>query len=90
MHKDDAAKLFSALGDENAVKMVKMLYNKGDMSFDKLKEVVGCSLLDFNKALEAMLGCELVIMDNDICSLNKELLNTLLKFLVTPCGCTHK
>ena len=90
MHKDEASRLFLALGDENAVKMAKMLYNRGDMNYDTLLNVVGCSIISFNKALESMLNTNLVLLNNDIYSINRELLDTLLKFIITPCGCTHK
>ena len=90
MHKDDASYLFGVLADENSVKMAKMLYNKGDMDYDTLKAMVGCDLMSFNKSLTSMLESNLVISNNDVYSINRKLLDTLLKFIVTPCGCTKE
>lgn len=90
MHKDDASYLFGILADENAVKMAKMLYNKGDMDIDMLFKATGCGLVDFNKALTSMLEGELVLLNDTSYSINRPLLDTLLKFIVTPCGCVHK
>ncbi len=90
MHKDEASRLFAALADENSVKLAKMLNNRGDMNYDALLNVVGCNIMAFNRSLESMLNSKLVLLNNDIYSINKELLDTLLKFIVTPCSCTHK
>ena len=89
MHKQEASILFKALGDETSVKMMKMLYNRGAMDFSTLSSVVGGSPLEFNNSLESLLDNELVLLNDEIYSANVELLDTLLKFIVTPCGCTH-
>lgn len=39
MHKDEAARGFAILANPNRVKICKMLYNKGDLSYDELHAI---------------------------------------------------
>ncbi len=90
MHKQEASILFRVLGNETAVKAMKMLYNRGKMDFDTLAKVVGADEEEFNLALHNLTNNSLVIINDGIFEVNKALLDELLSFIVTPCGCTHK
>lgn len=90
MHKQDASQLFAVLGNEDTVKMAKMLFNRGAMNYDTLHQVITQDEEALKKALTMMQECGLVFLDNDMYQINKPLLDELLSFIVTPCGCTRK
>ncbi len=89
MHKQEASLLFSILGNEDCVKMAKMLYNKGEMNLEDLKKAVGTTDEKFDNALNMMLDVELVFKDK-VYKINEALLKELLAFIVTPCSCVRK
>lgn len=86
MHKDDAAKLFGVLSDGSRVKICKMLYLKGSLDFDELLNLIGCDDIKLNEHLNLLIESELVIKE-DKYLINSELLDTLMSFISTPCGC---
>ncbi len=90
MHKDEAALGFKALSDGIRVKIVKKLYNKGSMDFNTLILENGIDEIKMKEALAILLDSNLVILDNNIYSANKDYINTLLDFIKTPCGCMRK
>lgn len=42
MHKKEASELFNVLGNEDRVKIMKMIYNRGDLTFKELLSIIGC------------------------------------------------
>lgn len=90
MHKKEASELFNVLGNEDRVKIMKMLYNRGDLTFKELLSIIGCDEKELTDILEKLLYFNLITTDNEIYSCNRELLNELLSFIVTPCGCVKK
>ena len=42
MHKKEASELFKILGNEDRVKIMKMLYNRGNLTFSELLQIIGC------------------------------------------------
>lgn len=86
MHKDEAARGFAILANPNRVKICKMLYNKGDLSYDELH-----AIFEDEKALKDDLrilieGGFVVVIDKY--SLRKGYVDSLMNFIKTPCGCT--
>lgn len=90
MHKKEASELFNVLGNEDRVKIMKMLYNRGDLTFKELLSIIGCDEKGLTDSLEKLLYFNLITTDNEIYSCNRELLTELLSFIVTPCGCVKK
>lgn len=90
MHKKEASELFNVLGNEDRVKIMKMLYNRDDLTFKELLSIIGCDEKELTDSLEKLLYFNLITTDNEIYSCNRELLNELLSFIVTPCGCVKK
>ena len=90
MHKKEASELFNVLGNEDRVKIMKMLYNRGDLTFKELLSIIGCDEKELADSLEKLLYFNLITTDNEIYSCNRELLNELLSFIITPCGCVRK
>lgn len=90
MHKKEASELFNVLGNEDRVKIMKMLYNRGDLTFKELLSIIDCDEKELTDSLEKLLYFNLITTDNEIYSCNRELLNELLSFIVTPCGCVRK
>lgn len=90
MHKDEAALGFKALSDGYRVKIVKKLYNKGSMDFNALISEIGIDEIKLNDALAILLESNLITLENNIYSANKEYINILLDFIKTPCGCMRK
>lgn len=87
MHKKEASELFNVLGNEDRVKIMKMLYNRGKLTFKELLSIIGCDEKELTDSLEKLLYFNLITTDNKIYSCNRELLNELLSFIITPCGC---
>lgn len=90
MHKKEASELFNVLGNEDRVKIMKMLYNRDDLTFKELLSIIGCDEKELTDSLEKLLYFNLITTDNEIYSCNRELLTELLSFIVTPCGCVKK
>ena len=90
MHKKEASELFNVLGNEDRVKIMKMLYNRCDLTFKELLSIIDCDEKELTDSLEKLLYFNLITTDNEIYSCNRELLNELLSFIVTPCGCVRK
>lgn len=90
MHKKEASELFNVLGNEDRVKIMKMLYNRGDLTFKELLSIIDCDEKELTDSLEKLLYFNLITTDNEIYSCNRELLNELLSFIITPCGCVRK
>lgn len=90
MHKKEASELFNVLENEDRVKIMKMLYNRGDLTFKELLSIIDCDEKELTDSLEKLLYFNLITTDNEIYSCNRELLNELLSFIVTPCGCVRK
>ncbi len=90
MHKEEASYLFSVLGNPNSVKIAKMLYNKGDMDISNLEKLIKTTPEEFMKALSNLLEAKLVLLEATLYKINKPLLENLLAFIVTPCGCCKK
>ena len=84
MHKDEAAALFKIIGEPSRVKALKFLYNLGPMSLDELLEL-GTTFTDIQILKENEL-----IIENDKFEVNKDLLDSLLSFIQTKCGCMSK
>lgn len=89
MHKKEASELFSVLGNEDRVKIMKMLYNRGDLTFLELIEIIGCNNDELTYSLKMLISANLITFDGNKYSCNKEHLMELLAFIVTPCGCSH-
>lgn len=87
MHKEEASKLFFVLGKPNTVKMAKMLYNKGAMSKEALAALIKTSDIEFAADLKSMVEANLILVNGAEVEINRELIDTLMKFIVTPCGC---
>lgn len=89
MHKKEASELFKVLGNEDRVKIMKMLYNRGKLTFSELLQIIGCDNAELTNSLNILIGVDLVSYDGNEYSCNKDHLNELLSFIVTPCGCTR-
>lgn len=91
MHKQEASILFKALGDESRVKIVKVLYNKGEICACKLLDIVECKQATLSHHLKVLSNLELITCRKDgkqrLYSCNKELVDELMSFVSTPCGC---
>lgn len=91
MHKDEASQGFAILSDSNRVKIAKFLYTKGDMSYDDLLFITGYTNDELDESLELMINGSLIVKNDDnMYSINKEYIDTLLDFIRTPCGCCHQ
>ncbi len=89
MHKDEAAYGFSVLSKPDRVKIAKMLYVRGDLSFDDLLFMIGEDQEELKEDLKLMLEASLIVKNNEIYSINKEYVDSLLDFIKKPCGCCH-
>ena len=88
MHKEEAAKLFSVLADGDRVKIVKMLYNRGNMDFETLSLLIGSVDNKFSSDISLLMDHELIGKDKDLFFANKARIDELMKFISTPCGCS--
>lgn len=89
MHKDEAAYGFSVLSKPDRVKIAKMLYVRGDLSFDDLLFIIGEDEKELKEDLALMLEASLIVLKDNMYSINKEYVDTLLDFIKKPCGCCH-
>ncbi len=95
MHKDEASKLFSILGDVYRVKIMKILYNNDEVSRESFYKIFSCSPygleLHFIKLKEAnLINVRIVDKDTTYFSCNKELLDELMNFFKTKCSCCNQ
>ncbi len=87
MHKDEAAKGFFVLGQPDRVKIIKMLYNRGSLTFVQLLSLIGCSEEELKQHLDVLIQNGFV-SQNGSYSVQKDYVDELLDFLRTPCGCS--
>ena len=94
MHKEEASKLFKVLSDESRVKIVKVLYHRDELCACKLLEVVNCCQSTLSHHMSVLTESNLVIPRKDgkwvHYRCNKELVDQLMSFIQTPCGCVGK
>lgn len=90
MHKDEASQGFKILSDSTRVKIAKFLYLNNELTFDELLMITSISELELSDSLSLMEEGNLIKEKDDIYYINKEYIDTLLDFIRTPCGCTHK
>jgi len=84
MHKDDAAILFGVLANGNRIKILKKLYTKGNMDLDTIQMMFDC---DIKEDLKILMNNQFINYQNNQYEINKELVDQLMKFISTPCGC---
>ena len=89
MHKKEASELFKVLGKEDRLKITKIIYNLGNLTLSELLQIIGCDNAELANSLNILIGVDLVSYDGNEYSCNKDHLNELLSFIVTPCGCTR-
>lgn len=87
MHKEEAAKLFASLGDESRVKIVKMLYHNTALNLNNLCDRMGMSSAEIEPHLNLLIEVELISKQEDQYSCNKDLVEALMTFITTKCGC---
>jgi len=85
MHKQEAAHLFTILGDEDIVKTLKLLYNLGDLSLNDLSLRIEAS--DLDAKLELLIKENLISLINEKYHANRELIDELMSFITTACKC---
>lgn len=90
MHKNEAAELFKVLSNPECTKICKMLYNKGDLSFNDLILIIGVDSGTLKLLLHPLVEKGLVVKNDDIYKINKEYIDELMSFISTPCGCARK
>lgn len=87
MHKEEASKLFASLGDGTRVKIVKMLYHNTHLNLEELCERTGLNSFELKSHLILLCDVELITKEENYFVCNKELVDTLLSFIPTKCGC---
>lgn len=87
MHKEEASRLFASLGDPNRVKIVKMLYHNPNLNLEMLGNRMEVSSIELKAHLSILEEVGLVTKNADTYNCNKEVLETLLSFITTRCGC---
>ncbi len=92
MHKDEASKLFSVLGTEDRVKIMKILYNNDEVSRESFYQIFPNSQklleLHFLKLKEVnLINVRIVDQNTTYFSCNKKLLDELMNFFKTKCSC---
>lgn len=87
MHKEEAGMLFECLGDPNRVKIVKLLYHTSFLTLVELEERIGISLIELKTHLQKLTDCNLIFSNESKYKCNKELVDTLMNFISTRCGC---
>ncbi len=90
MHKDEASYGFSILSDSTRVKIAKFLYVNNELSFDDLLMISGLNEDELIISLNLMEQGHLIKKEGNNYFINKEYIDTLLDFIRTPCGCSHK
>ena len=90
MHKDDAAKLFALLSDGDRVKIVKKLYMNNVLSYDELKDIIDTSEEKLKKDLSQLVSANMIKVDQNSYTPNKDLIDELMNFIKTPCKCANK
>ncbi len=91
MHKDEASNGFKILSNPDNVKISKMLYTNGNLSYDDLLIMIGSTEEELKDSLKLMEKGNLIRkLDDEVYSINKEYIDELLDFIRTPCGCGKK
>lgn len=87
MHKEEASKLFASLGDGSRVKIVKMLYHNTSLSLNSLCERMGMSSSELEPHLNLLIEVELISKQGEQYTCNRDLVEALMAFITTKCGC---
>lgn len=87
MHKEEASQLFACLGDPNRVKIVKMLYNNDSLTLKALEQRIGVDSFELKSHLKTLVDANLILNQQEVYRCNKELVDTLMSFISTRCGC---
>lgn len=87
MHKEEASRLFGSLADPVRVKIVKMLYHNATLDLQALESRMDLSEFELRTHLNLLCGVGIISKENDEYHCNKELIDTLLSFIPTKCGC---
>lgn len=95
MDKRLASELFKALGEENRLKIVKILMINDEVCACKFLDMVNCKQATLSHHLSTLSDLNLIASRRDgkriMYSCNKELVKELMEFLLTPCeGCKIK
>ncbi len=90
MHKEEASQLFLCLGDGIRVKVVKMLYHNVSLSLEQLCERMDMTSLELQKHFDILCEAKLILKEENKFTCNKELVDTLMTFITTKCGCCSK
>lgn len=86
LHKDEAAKLFIALGNPNAVKICKMLYSYKALESEELFGLIKCNVNEYNEQINNLNELNIIIINKKI-EINKDLIDELMSFITTKCKC---
>lgn len=88
MHKQEAAQLFTIIGDEDRIKILKLLYQAKKLDRDQLNQLIGCGELHLCEHLEILKDHALIAeTDEGSCTCNRALLEELMHYIFAPCGC---
>lgn len=87
MHKDEASYLFSVLGKPYRVKIVKMLYHNVSLTSEQIKERLDLDETLVEAHLETLCRANLIQQKDYSYFCNKELVDALMSFISTKCGC---
>lgn len=89
MHKEEASLGFKHLSNPHNVKIVKMLYVKGDLNVSALMEKIEIEEDELKGLLNELVEGNLITTtDNINYSVNKDYVDTLMSFVSTKCKCT--
>ena len=90
MHKEEASKGFYALSEADNVKIVKMLYHRGTLSFEDLLDLIGCGSVLLSDHLKQLLQSGLIKEEKQRYQADRVKIDELMRFISTPCGCSLK
>ena len=90
MHKQEASELFSTLGNPDRVKMMNFLYNNDIVYTLPMLENLVDSLDELGDNLKILLENNLLLKKENGYVCNKEKIEELMNFIITPCGCMKK
>lgn len=93
MNKEEAGKLFKALGDKSRLKIVKILYHNDEICACKLLEAVNCNQSTLSHHMRVLVDSNLLYARKEgkwvRYSCNKQLVDSLMNFIKTTCPCTE-
>lgn len=87
MHKEEAGKLFSILGNPDRVKIMKMLYHNQTLNIEQLQQRMNLPILELSSHLDILLESGLITQNGTTYVCNKELVDSLMSFIPTKCSC---